>query len=125
MTNKIYKTAMGKTIDMGSLILQNENVRAVGNMNVNARGDVIDSNDRVIDNKSAQVKRQTNKQVAPPTKTRVMHTSSKVAKEQQAAPVKTVKETVLPDLKIDTPLDNPTTTPKTGLAAALAKSKSE
>ena len=27
MTQKVYKTAQGKTIDMGSLALQNENVR--------------------------------------------------------------------------------------------------
>ena len=35
-------------LDMGSLVLQNEHVRAVGNMNVNARGDVIDAEGRVL-----------------------------------------------------------------------------
>ena len=39
MTQKIYKTANGKTVDMGQLMLRNEQVRAVGNMKVNARGD--------------------------------------------------------------------------------------
>ena len=48
MTRKIYKTAMGKDVDLGALILQNEQVRAVGNMNVNARGDMIDSEGRVL-----------------------------------------------------------------------------
>jgi hypothetical protein len=47
MTNKIYKSAMGKTVDMGSLLLQNENTRAVGNMGVNARGDLLDSSNTV------------------------------------------------------------------------------
>lgn len=45
---KSYKSAMGKTVDMGALISRNENVRAVGNMKVNARGDEIDSMGRII-----------------------------------------------------------------------------
>ena len=48
MTSKVYKTANGKTLDLGALMLKNENVRAVGNMKVNARGDTIDSANRVI-----------------------------------------------------------------------------
>jgi hypothetical protein len=39
---------MGKTVDMASLMAQNENTRAVGNMSVNARGDTIDAFGRVI-----------------------------------------------------------------------------
>jgi hypothetical protein len=35
MTKSLYKTAQGKSIDMGALRLQNEKVRAVGNMKVN------------------------------------------------------------------------------------------
>lgn len=43
-----YRTAMGKTIDMAALTAKNEKVRAVGNIPVNARGDTIDSQGRVI-----------------------------------------------------------------------------
>lgn len=43
------KTALGKTLDMGALISKNEKVRAVGNMKVNARGDVIDSHNKIIE----------------------------------------------------------------------------
>ena len=39
---------MGKSVDMSALAAKNENTRAVGNMKVNARGDKIDSNGRVI-----------------------------------------------------------------------------
>jgi hypothetical protein len=46
MTN--YRSAMGKTVDMSALVAKNENTRAVGNMNVNARGDTIDALGRVI-----------------------------------------------------------------------------
>ena len=62
MTRKIYKSAMGKTVDMGSLLLQNERVRAVGNMNVNARGDRLDSNNNVIEPKNQQTQRRYNRQ---------------------------------------------------------------
>lgn len=58
MTKKQYRSAMGKTVDMGALLLQNEGVKAVGNMGVNARGDVVDSRNRVIDKKSRQIQRQ-------------------------------------------------------------------
>ena len=62
MTQKVYKTANGKTVDMGKLMLQNENTRAVGNMKVNARGDQIDDNNRVIVSKPEQVQRQYQRQ---------------------------------------------------------------
>jgi hypothetical protein len=57
MTKSIYRTAQGKQIDMGKLALQNEKVRAVGNMKVNARGDAVDDHNRVIETKNQQVSR--------------------------------------------------------------------
>ena len=65
MAGKIYKTAQGKTVDMGKLMLQHEKVRAVGNMKVNARGDMIDDMNRVISSKNDQVNKQYNKQTTP------------------------------------------------------------
>ena len=44
----IYRTAQGRRLDMAQLAAKNEKTRAVGNMNVNARGDTIDSNGKVI-----------------------------------------------------------------------------
>lgn len=44
----VYRTALGKSVDMAALAAKNEKVRAVGNMRVNARGDTIDSNNRII-----------------------------------------------------------------------------
>jgi len=62
MTSKVYKSAQGKSVDMGRLQLQNEGVRAVGNMKVNARGDMVDDMNRVISTKSEQVNKQYKKQ---------------------------------------------------------------
>ena len=62
MSNRTYKTAQGQTVDMAQLRLQNETVRAVGNMKVNARGDVINDDNKVISKKTHQVNRQYNRQ---------------------------------------------------------------
>ncbi len=62
MTQSTYKSANGKTVDMGALRLKNEQVRAVGNMKVNARGDQVDDNNRVIATKPEQVQRQYQRQ---------------------------------------------------------------
>lgn len=43
-----YRTAQGKVIDMSQLAAKNEKTRAVGNMSVNARGDTIDGQGKVI-----------------------------------------------------------------------------
>lgn len=68
MTQKVYKTSQGKTLDMGKLMLQNEKIRAVGNMNVNARGDEVDDRNNVIRSKPEQVNTQYNRQVTNPRK---------------------------------------------------------
>ena len=85
MSNKVYKSSMGKSVDMGALMLQNENVKAVGNMNVNARGDLVDSSNRVIDQKNRQVQRQyqrqTNVSATPVTQTNTKDPVKEAAKE--------------------------------------------
>jgi predicted transcriptional regulator YheO len=63
MTQKVYKTAQGKTVDMGSLVLKNEKTRAVGNMGINARGDQVDDMNRVIQTRNEQVNAQYNQQI--------------------------------------------------------------
>ena len=62
----MHRTANGKTIDMNALRTKNEHVRAVGNMNVNARGDIIDSENRVINDNSKRMYAMYNKSTANP-----------------------------------------------------------
>jgi hypothetical protein len=52
---KLHRSAQGKMVDMDALLSRNEHVRAVGNMNVNARGDIIDSHDNVINDNTKRV----------------------------------------------------------------------
>ena len=62
MKQKTYRTAQGRVVDLGAMIAQNETVRAVGNMNVNARGDIIDNQGRVLSTRGEQVNRNLNRQ---------------------------------------------------------------
>ena len=116
MSNKIYKTAKGAKIDMGALRLQNEKVRAVGNMGVNARGDRIDAHGNVIDSANQQLKRRVQRQ------TNV--SDGPVYASQQAANAAKVAE-IDDDINgpMDTIEDSTTDKPASGLAGALARSK--
>ena len=137
MTSKVYKTAQGKSVDLGTIMLQNEHVRAVGNMNVNARGDILDGNNKVIQTKNRQIQQQNSQQtVGAPA---VIHTSTRAAKRAkatQSADATTAQDTPdtqVQDIVIDnTPVPTILTAPAPvadiptsggGLAAAIARSK--
>lgn len=45
---KIYRSAMGKSVDIDNILLKNETVIAVGNMKVNARGDELGPGGRIV-----------------------------------------------------------------------------
>ena len=44
----VYKSALGKKVDMTALMAKNEKVRAVSNAKLNANGDVIDSRGNIV-----------------------------------------------------------------------------
>lgn len=46
--SRIQRTAMGKSVDMDSLRLNNEETIAIGNMKVNARGDELGPGGRIV-----------------------------------------------------------------------------
>ena len=45
---RMYRTMQGRMVDIEKLRAANESVRAIGNMNVNARGDVLGPGGRII-----------------------------------------------------------------------------
>lgn len=121
MTRKVYKSAMGKTVDLGALMLENEHVRAVGNMNVNARGDILDGANRVIEAKNRQVQRQYNRQSV--VEEIPVTTGTRSAKKSAETPVEEQQVIVTED---PAPVDEEiaaTPKPRGGLAAAIAKSQ--
>jgi len=141
---KTYRTAKGKNVDLGSILNQNETVRAVGNMNVNARGDLVDSQNKTIERKNKQVQKQYRKQISNTVTDDVVYSSKRAAQAAQnvldiaqeyaakapatpkSKPVK-VEETV--DVAPPAPVVDPAIEAieepqaKGGLAAAIAKAR--
>lgn len=128
MAQKIYRTAQGKPIDLGSLMLQNENTRAVGNMKVNARGDLVDGWNRPIDRRNKQVQKQYDRQVTN-VKDEPVLSSAPVEAPKARAPkeskptrdtAKTEQETVVTQpepVAVQQPAESQ------GLAAAIARAR--
>jgi len=115
MTRKVYRTAQGKIVDLGALQLRNENVRAVGNMKVNARGDLIDSGNRAIDTRNRQVAKQYSRQTTNVT-------------DEPVRPRQSTQNTVPPppedfDDDFTKKQSSPAPAPAVGLAAAIARAR--
>lgn len=133
--SKTYKTAMGKTIDMGSMAVANEKIRAVGNMRVNARGDIIDSNNNIVKTRQQQLAEQYSTQ----TKKQNRPGTAQKPQAEKPAPQAKVKESPKPAPVTEEPVDFPQDVaeddvevvkeepapakPVSGLAAAIAKTK--
>jgi len=122
MTQKVYRTAQGKVVDIGALQLRNEEVRAVGNLPVNARGDLIDSNNRPIDTKNQQLTRQYNKQVSRNVSNSQIYSSQQNQKMQQA---KAEADNPAPSENFENNLIKPAEESSTpvGLAGAIARAR--
>lgn len=131
MTSKVYRTAQGKSVDLGTIMLQNEQVRAVGNMNVNARGDKLDHNNRVVETKSRQIQKQ-NARATNVSDIPVQTSSVKAKRTRREKSQETVKsftapvEEVIP-VAIEAPpeqnIATPGKIPEGGLAAAIARQR--
>jgi len=53
---KLYRTMQGRMVDIEKLRSMNENIRAVGNMNVNARGDIMGPGGTILKSKEQVIK---------------------------------------------------------------------
>jgi hypothetical protein len=122
MTSKVYRTAQGKVVDLGALQSQNENVRAVGNMQVNARGDKIDANGKVISTRSQQVNRNLDRttnsvsEPVPRAKNESELAAMRVAQEEKIEKARAHRQS-LREQGVAPPVEQPTA----GLAAAMAR----
>lgn len=125
MTQKVYRTAQGKTVDIGALQLQNEHVRAVGNMSTNAQGDLIDGNNRPIDTRNQQVARQYRKQVSNVSDNSVYANDTA---QRQAEAAKIVADIPAPPEDFDDDFTKPVEeapAPTSGLAGAMARTRNK
>ena len=125
MSKKIYRTAQGRIVDFGALQAQNEQVRAVGNMQVNARGDKLDADGNVISTRAQQVNRNLNRttNTAPVP----IPTSTQAQKETDAAAIRAADQEKLEQARLQRQALRAqgavpqVEQPATGLAAAMAR----
>ena len=126
---KMYKTMQGKMVDIEKLRATNENVQAVGNMNVNARGDVIGQGGRVVKTKAEVMKNyyQTPKGRAEDVPNKITKKANPVTQQIQQPRVEQV-QTMNPTAKntqavktktLDTFKPKTKSTGKSGIDAAL------
>lgn len=139
---KTYRTAKGQTLDIGSLLLQQENTRAVGNMGVNARGDKINSENKIIKGRNEQMTQHYKKTYSKHVKDEPVYKNAKEAEQalkeqpQEQQPTKTVEPAPIASAVDDAaevmakaePIVNeqpaPQKVPTSGLAGAIAKARS-
>lgn len=119
MTAKQYRTHQGRMLDIGALVLKNERIKAVGNMNVNARGDRVDADNRPIDTKPQQVNRQYRRQTTNVQDTPVLQPLAETTPQAQPRPTAKAAEP-----KVTQPETSAQSgTIQGGLAAAIAKAQ--
>jgi hypothetical protein len=131
---RMYRTMQGRMVDIEKLRTANESVQAVGNMNVNARGDVLGAGGQVITPKETVIKQYYEQPKGMVSDT---PTKGKPMPAPKAEPVKTVQKmtpvaskptpakTVAPQLKkvetspVETFKPKAESTAKNGIDAAL------
>src|SRR5210317_177623 len=131
---RMYRTMQGRMVDIEKLRAANESVQAVGNMNVNARGDVLGAGGQVVTPKEQIIKKyyeQPKGMVSDtPTKGKPMPApkSEPVKTVQKMTPVaakSTPKKTAAPQPKkvvvkpVETSKPKTESTAKSGIDAAL------
>jgi hypothetical protein len=119
MTRKVYRTAQGKMVDLGALQLQNESVRAVGNMRVNARGDLIDSHNAPIDSRNQQVSKQYRRQTSNVSDTPVARNKDQPTRVAEFPENKSTPTASPTAPSTAAPAENESS----GLAAAIARAR--
>jgi len=118
---KLYRTMQGRMVDIDKLRAANEAVQAVGNMGVNARGDVIGQGGRVIKTKDAVMKEyyQTPKGVAQDTAVKTEAPQPKAQPQVMNPTVKQMPEKPVKTVNTFKPKVEPKEEPKSGIDAAL------
>mgnify|MGYP000153024372 FL=1 len=86
---RMYRTMQGRMVDIEKLRTANESVQAVGNMNVNARGDVLGAGGQVVTPKETIIKQYYEQPKGMVSDT---PTKNKPTQAPKVEPVKTVQK---------------------------------
>ena len=119
---KLYRTMQGRMVDIDKLRAANETVQAVGNMSVNARGDIVGQSGRIVKTKDSVMKDyyQTPKGVAQDTAIKREQPQPKAQPQVMNPTVKQIEEKPVRTFKPKSePKEEPKTEIKSGIDAAL------
>jgi len=121
---RMYRTMQGRMVDIEKLRSANESVQAVGNMNVNARGDVLGSSGQVVTSKAEVIKKyyeQPKGKVSEGPASTKQKPAQQPQVEAKAVEPKKVATPKVATPKVATPKVAPkrTVAPKKGIDAAL------
>ena len=86
---RMYRTMQGRMVDIEKLRTANESVQAVGNMNVNARGDVLGAGGQVVTPKETIIKQYYEQPKGMVSDT---PTKNKPTQAPKVEPIKTVQK---------------------------------
>jgi len=115
MAKNIYQTAQGLQVNIDQMRILNEKSVAVGNMQVNARGDQVSRSGEIIKSRNEIMKDHYSRQIDP-----VVKYNPNKRKQAQEAIQQEIQQQVVPE-NIPQPL--PTPTPTSGdLRGSLANS---
>jgi hypothetical protein len=116
---RMYRTMQGRMVDIEKLRSANESVQAVGNMNVNARGDVLGSSGQVVTPKAEVIKKYYEQPKGKVSEGPAI-TKQKPAQQPQVE-IKAVEPKKVATPNVATPKVAPkrTVAPKKGIDAAL------
>ena len=109
---RMYRTMQGRMVDIEKLRAANESVQAIGNMNVNARGDVLGAGGKIVTPKETIIKKYYEQ-----PKGMVSDTPSK-GKSMPAPQPKAVETK-----KVATPVTTPKAAPKVAQKKTVAPKK--
>ena len=91
----VYRTARGRELDMNKMVNQNELTIAVGNAKVNARGDKLGPDGKIIQRREDL--QRANDSVAIPEQISIREApvvAKSIVEKSKTAPVKTIKNVV-------------------------------
>ena len=111
---RMYRTMQGRMVDIDQLRAANESVQAVGNMKVNARGDVLGANGKVVTPKAQVIKKYYEQPKGKASEGKVI-TKQAPAPQPKAVETKAV-ETKVATPKVATPKATTRTAPKKTVA---------
>ena len=116
---RMYRTMQGRMVDIEKLRAANESVQAVGNMNVNARGDVLGAGGKVVTKKETVIQKYYEQPKGMASDTPL----PKPMPAPKGPPPKPVQKAVAPKpspkKKVVTPSKKAESTTKKGIDAAL------